>query len=176
MALCDPFTGKGNAQADPRYPPDMELVEATDGDVETLAEYWYALATEMEQYGELNEIAYEGPEPAEDGIEGLLEESDTTVYLLTVDGGSVGYTVLREHDHPSREYSTRVDIVDLFVEPDHRDGGIGSEAVQSAVETAETWGADQVTVSCEWHNDGARRFYEDNGFEEKQVTYVQRLD
>lgn len=154
----------------------MELVEATREDVETLAEYWYALATEMEPYDELNEIAYEDPEPAEDGIEGLVAERDTTVYLLTVDGGSVGYIVLREHDHPSRAYSARVDVVDLFVEPDHRDGGIGSEAVQSAVETAESWGADQVTVSCEWHNDGARRFYEDNGFEPKQVTYAYRLD
>ncbi|WP_415381964.1 GNAT family N-acetyltransferase [Halosimplex sp. TS25] len=154
----------------------MELVEATDSDVETLAEYWYALATEMEPYDELNEIAYENPEPAEDGIEGLLEESDTTIYLLTVDGDSVGFVVLREHDHPSREYSARVDIVDLFVESDHRDAGIGSEAVQRAVETAKSWGADQVTVSCEWHNDGARRFYEDNGFEPKQVTYARRLD
>ena len=37
-------------------------------------------------------------------------------------------------------------------------------------------GADYVTVSCEWHNDDARRFYEDNGFAPTQVTYAARVD
>ncbi|WP_459194119.1 GNAT family N-acetyltransferase [Halosimplex sp. J119] len=154
----------------------MELVEATADDVARLATYWYALATEMERYDNLNEIAYDGPEDAESGFEGLLDREDTTVYLLVADGTDVGFLVLREHEHPSRVHSRRVDIVDLFVEPEHRDGGIGAEAVETVVEIARERDADQVTVSCEWHNDGARRFYEDNGFHEKQVTYAVRLE
>lgn len=32
-----------------------------------------------------------------------------------------------------------------------------------------------LEVSCEWNNIDARRFYGDNGFTEKQVTFVQDL-
>lgn len=154
----------------------MERAEATDDDVATLAEYWYELAVDVEQYDDLNRLAVDGPEDAVEGIEGLLDRADTTVSQITVDDDSVGFLVLREHEHPSREYSTRYDVVDLFVEAGHRGEGVASEAVAAAVALVRERGADQVTVSCEWHNDGARRFYEANGFEPKQVTYARRVD
>ncbi|MFC7142649.1 GNAT family N-acetyltransferase [Halosimplex aquaticum] len=154
----------------------MELVEATREDVETLAEYWYALATAMESYDELNEVAFDGAESAESGFERQLERDDATVYLLVAEETEVGYLLLREDEHPSRVHSAYADIVDLFVAPEHRGQGYGSEALDAVKQIASDRGAEYVTVSCEWHNDGARRFYEDNGFTEKQVTYAQRLD
>jgi len=39
----------------------MELVEATADDVDVLAEYWFSLASEMERYSDLNELAVERP-------------------------------------------------------------------------------------------------------------------
>ena len=154
----------------------MELVEATRDDLETLAEYWYALATAVEPYDELNEIALDGLESAESGFEDLLESDDTTVYLIAADGEPVGFTSIRHGEHPSRVHSSYVDIVDLFIAPDRRDEGYGSDAVEAVKRRAAEDGADYVSVSCEWHNEGARRFYEDNGFAEKQVTYACRLD
>ncbi|QPV62757.1 GNAT family N-acetyltransferase [Halosimplex litoreum] len=154
----------------------MELVEATRGDTETLAEHWFALATAMEQYDDLNEIAYDDPEPAEAGFERLLSADDTTVYLLTVGDDERGFLVLRSGEHPSRTHSEYLDIVDLYVEPEHRDEGHGSAALDSVMEVANDRGVDYVEVSCEWANDGARRFYEDSGFEPKQVTYTRRVD
>lgn len=154
----------------------MDLAEATADDVEPLAEYWYALATEMEQYDELNGIALDDPESAEPGFEDQLEREDTTVYLLSADGADVGYLLLREGERPSRVHSAYVDVVDLFVAPEHRNRGHGSAALEAVKQIARDRGADYVTVSCERHNDDARRFYEDNGFAEKRVTYAHRLD
>jgi len=154
----------------------MELVEATRADLDLLAEYWYDLATSMEQYGELNEIAQEGPQAAIEGFEGLFAEDETSVYLIVAADEQVGFLVLREHERPSRVYSSVIDIVDLYVAPEWRDGGFGSEAIDAVEAIAQDRDADSITVSCEWHNDGARRFYEDNGFEPKQVTYAQRVD
>ncbi|WP_123534474.1 GNAT family N-acetyltransferase [Halosimplex salinum] len=154
----------------------MELVEATRDDLEVLTEYWYALATAMEPYDDLNEVALDGPADAEDGLGRQLDRDDTTVYLLVADGKRVGYLLLRTGEHPSRVRSEYADVVDLFVAPEHRGKGIGSEAIDAVKRTARDRGAEYVTVSCEWHNDGARRFYVDNGFEPKQVTYVHRLD
>jgi len=154
----------------------MELVEATEDDVETLAEYWYRLAIEMEPYSDLNEVAHDGPEPAESGFRSILDEDETTPYLLVADDIEVGFLLLREGDHPSRTHDSYVRLVDLYVDEGHRNRGYGSEAIDRVRSIARERGADYVKVSCEWHNDGARRLYEDNGFTEKQVTYVQRVE
>lgn len=43
-------------------------------------------------------------------------------------------------------------------------------------EKASECDTDYLEVSCEWNNGGARRFYEENGFTEKRVTFIQELD
>ncbi len=154
----------------------MELVEAERDDVDALAAYWFALASEMERYSELNELAVDGPAEAVDGFERQLDRDDTAVYLLVEDGTAIGFLTLRHGERPSRERSRYARIVDLYVEPAHRGRGHGSEAVASARRLAAEGGADYLTVSCEWDNGDARRFYRENGFAEKQVTFAQRID
>ena len=153
----------------------MDLVEATENDTTTLAEYWYALATEMEPYSDLNEVAHDGPEAAESGFQSILDEDESTPYLIVGDGSEVGFLLLREGEHPSRVHDSYLRLVDLYVEEGHRSEGYGTEAIERVKTIASERGADYVKVSCEWDNDGARRFYEDSGFSEKQVTYVQRV-
>ncbi|MCU4801292.1 GNAT family N-acetyltransferase [Halobacteria archaeon HArc-gm2] len=153
----------------------MELVEATADDVDVLAEYWFSLASEMEQYSTLNDLAVEGSADVESGFEELLDGDDSTPFLLDVDGTTVGYLLLRHDEHPTRELSQYAKLVDLFVDEPYRDQGFGSEAIDAAKRVAAERGAEYLTVSCEWGNDGARRFYEDNGFTKKQVTYAQGL-
>jgi ribosomal protein S18 acetylase RimI-like enzyme len=153
----------------------MHLAEATEDDVETLAAYWYHLATEMEPYSDLNEVAHDGSEQAESGFRSIPDDDESTPYLLVADGSEVGLLLLREGDQPSRTHDSYVRLVDLFVAEEHRDQGFGSEAIDRVRSIARECGADYVKVSCEWHNDGARRLYEDNGFTEKQATYVQRV-
>lgn len=154
----------------------MELVETASDDVDVLADYWFSLASGMEQYSELNELAVENPAEARSGFERQLDRDDTTVFLPEDEGTSVGYLTLREDTRPSRERSQYANIVDLFVEPEYRDRGHGSDAIAAVKRIARERGSEHVMVSCETHNEGARRFYEANGFEEKQVTFVQRLD
>lgn len=155
----------------------MDLVEATDDDLERLADYWYRLGSEMEQYSTLNELAHDGPADVVAGIEQHhLGDDDTTVYLLEAGDTTVGYLLLRDGEHPSRTHDSYVRIVDLFVADGHRSAGYGSEAVEAVQSIARERGVDYVKVGCEWANRDARRFYEDNGFTEKHVTYVQRVE
>lgn len=154
----------------------MELVEAGRNDVDALAEYWFSLASEMERYSELNELVVERPSDARAGFERQLDREDVTVFLLETGGTHVGYLTLRDGERPSRERSRYAEVVDLFVEPEHRNRGHGSDALDAIREIAAERGANYISVSCEWDNERAREFYADNDFSEKQVTFTQRID
>ena len=155
----------------------MKLTEATEDDIDVLVACWYALATDMEQYSEFNTISYENVDDVpEDPFKRHLEHDDVTEYLVEESGEVIGFVTLRAGEHPSREYDTYLDIVNLLVEDDYRGQGYGSAVVSAVKELAREKGCDLLKVSWEWANDGARRFYRDNGFEEKQVTYVHAID
>lgn len=154
----------------------MELREARPDDVETLVDLWYSLATEMEEYSDLNELVYDGPEEVPgDGFRDHLASDDVTDYLLHVDGATVGFLTLRWGRHPSRTSSTYAQLVNLYVRDPFRDRGYGASAVERVKTLATERGCDHLKVTCEWDNVDARRFYDDCGFEEKRVEFVQRL-
>jgi GNAT superfamily N-acetyltransferase len=94
----------------------------------------------------------------------------------TVDGETVGFVTLERGERPSRERGRYLDIVNLEIDADHRNEGHGTAVLERVAATARDEGRDYLTVSCEWGNDGARRFYRDAGFEPKQVTYARSLE
>ncbi|UPV74468.1 GNAT family N-acetyltransferase [Halorussus limi] len=155
----------------------MELVEATLDDLDALVDRWYALASAMEEYSDLNELVYaDVHEVSDDGFRALLDDENTSIYLVVHDSETIGYLTLREGHHPSRQYSQYLRIVDLAIDEDHRNQGHGTEVVERVKELARERGCDHLKVSCEWRNEDARRFYRDTGFRPKQVDYAQPLE
>ncbi|RKD95053.1 GNAT family N-acetyltransferase [Halopiger aswanensis] len=155
----------------------MELVEATDDDLEALVDRWYALAKAMEEYSGLNELAVEGTdERIEDGFRDHFADEAITDYLVVHDGETIGFVTLREGRHPSRQYSQYLRVVNLAIDQDRRNRGHGTAVLERVKSMARKQGCDHLKVSCEWHNEGARRFYRDAGFQPKQVDYAQPLE
>lgn len=155
----------------------MELVEATESDVDALVERWYDLSASMEAYSELNELAPEDATAVSDeGFRAHLEDPSVTDYLVVVDAETVGFVTLETGRHPSRKRSEYLDIVNLAVDERHRNRGYGTEVVERVAAMARDRKCDCLTVSCEWRNDDARRFYRDSGFEPKRVTYARPLE
>jgi GNAT superfamily N-acetyltransferase len=155
----------------------MDLVEATAADLDALVERWYALARAMEAYDDLNELAYPTVEDVpDDGFRAHLDDDDVTDYLLVHDGDTVGFVTLREGHHPSRMHSRYLRVVNLLVDEGHRGRGHGSAVLDRVRDLARDRGCDHLTVSCEWRNEDARRFYREAGFRPKQVDYAQPLE
>ncbi|QKG91660.1 GNAT family N-acetyltransferase [Halorubrum sp. SS7] len=155
----------------------MELVAADEDDLDALVERWYDLATAMESHSTLNEIVYPDAEAVpDDGFRAHLDDPSVTDYLVVVDGETVGFVTLEAGERPSRERGRYLDVVNLEIDPGRRNEGHGSAVLERVEAMAREEDRDYLTVSCEWGNDGARRFYRDAGFEPKQVTYARSLE
>ena len=151
----------------------MELVEATVEDLDSLVERWYDLASSMEEYDKLNELNYaDVTDVPDDGFRTLLDQEAVTIYIITHDGEEIGYVTLREDRHPSRKYSRYLRIVDLVIDEPYRNRGHGSEVIDRVKELAQEWDCDHLKVSCEWHNEDARRFYREAGFQPNQIDFA----
>ncbi|MFC4406689.1 GNAT family N-acetyltransferase [Haloarchaeobius iranensis] len=155
----------------------MELVEATTDDIQALVDRWHSLARAMEAHDELNELASpDVTEAAAEGFRRQLADDAVDDYLGVEDGEQIGLVTLREGTHPSREYSRYLRIVNLFIDAEYRDSGHGAAVVDRVKTLACERGCDYLKVSCEWGNEGARRFYRDTGFRPKQVDFAQPLE
>lgn len=155
----------------------MELVEATADDLDALVDRWYTLASAMEDYDELNELAAEDvTDVSKDGFRRLLDEEAVTIYLLVHEAETIGYVTLREGEHPSRTHAQYLRIVDLAIDEAHRNKGHGTDVIARVKELARDRECDYLKVSCEWNNEGARRFYRETGFRRKQVEYAMPLE
>ena len=155
----------------------MELVEAGEADLDALVERWYDLARGMESYSALNEIAAaDAADVADDGFRAHLDDPAVTDYLVVVDGETVGFVTVETGERPSRKRGRYLDVVNLAIDAAHRNEGHGTAVLERLAAMAREADRDYLTVSCEWENDGARRFYRDAGFEPKQVTYARPLD
>ncbi|MFB6307934.1 MAG: GNAT family N-acetyltransferase [Haloarculaceae archaeon] len=150
----------------------MELVAATADDLDALVERWSSLAKSMEENDELNALGADATDVSEDGFRALLDEDAVTIYLIVHADETIGYVTLREGSHPSRTYSQPLRIVDLVIDEGHRNQGHGTDVVERVKALAQKRGCDHLTVACDWHNEGARRFYRDAGFRPKQVEYA----
>ena len=155
----------------------MKLVEATVDDLNALVDRWYNLAKRMEDYSELNELVYaKVHEVPDDGFRAHLDDEDITDYLIVHKGETIGFITLRTGRHPSRQYSKYLRIVNIAIDEDNRSQGHGTAVIERVKELARERECDHLKVSCEWQNEGARRFYRNTGFQPKQVDYVQSLE
>lgn len=155
----------------------MELVNAGKEELDSYIELWFSLAKEMEKYSELNEIIYgNSEEVSKDGFIEQLESDKYTYYLIEEDSETIGFLVLKLDKHASRKYSQYTKIVNLFIKEDQRNQGYGTKAVEEVKQIAQENDSDHVKVSSEWENKGARKFYKDNGFNEKQIEFALKLE
>lgn len=94
-------------------------------------------------------------------------------WLVTVDGATIGYVAL------ALGYSIETGGRDIFLdelnlEPDHRGQGIGTKAVDFAVQASRDLGAKRIYLEVERPNTRARALYGRLGFEAHERFLMSR--
>lgn len=100
----------------------------------------------------------------------LTRNSYAFVFVAIVGDRTVGFVSgeLREGS-PTFMPKTWASVDDVFVEPDHRNGGIGRSLIASVEGWARQKGANGVSLQVAAANTRGRKFYGDLGFREVSV-------
>jgi len=151
----------------------MEIEFATVDQAEALTDMWIALADEQTQYdshvlGERNRSVV---------ADELSRHAVTDrLVIATEDGHPVGF-VMFTLDRGSYEMDVTQGVIEnLYVEPEVRNEGIGSELLETAERQLDKRGAETVVLEAMAGNMAARRFYRRHGYDSHRVQLEKSLE
>src|SRR5215213_8174082 len=102
-----------------------------------------------------------------------INRSHSFLFVAESGGRTIGFISgeLREGS-PTFRPKTWASVDDVFVEPDHRNLGVGRALLESVKTWARDRGADGVSLQVAAANERGRNFYEELGFREVSVYEV----
>jgi ribosomal protein S18 acetylase RimI-like enzyme len=151
----------------------MEIELATVEQAERVTGLWVALADEQVQYG-----SHVLPERNRSVVADELTRHAVTDRLLVASVGVdiVGF-VMYTLDRGSYEMEVTQGVVEnLYVEPEHRDEGIGGELLSAAERQLDGLGADTVVLEAMAENLAGQRFYRRHGYGSHRVQLEKSLE
>ena len=103
----------------------------------------------------------------------LAGSNHSFLFVAEYGGRTVGFISgeLREGS-PTFQAKTWASVDDVFVEPDHRNLGVGRALLECVKEWAKERDADGVSLQVAAANERGRKFYEELGFREVSVYEV----
>ena len=158
-------------------------IERPDADaVEEIADLWVDLAAEQrtvgshlraeENRGTITENLRR-PVAADGLYVAVADDGDDYV----ADAGTIlGFVMFNAGNDLLATSTTRGTIENLYVRPDYRDSGIGSELIATAERKLAARGVEAVKLEVLADNEAARRFYRRHGYEPHRVQLEKQVE
>lgn len=142
-------------------------------DAEAAARLWMQSAREHTSHDPVYATAPGAEKTMRRFLSDLARNYYAFLFVATVGDRTVGFVSgeLREGS-PAFQPKTWASVDDVFVEPDHRNRGIGRALIASVEGWARQRGANGVSLQVAAANGRGRRFYEGLGFREISVYEV----
>ena len=154
----------------------MNIRSATSTDTHIISHsLWANLATEMEPYSEINsiDITEELLRNVTESFTHLVEKNALYhLYVVESDEQLVGFIDFEEKVSELMVHNTYIQVRNIYVLPEYRNQGIGSELLSEMESHAKKISADYVEIPVEWNNTEARSFYKQNGYEKKKIHFT----
>lgn len=153
---------------------DMTVMRADSGQARVVASLLEAFNTE-----------FETPSPPLEALQrrfaAMLERDDVFVLLAGSPELPTGFALVTLR--PTPYYDSPLAVLDeLYVVPDRRDRGLGTELLQAMFDELRSRGCGEVHINVDEQDIDTRRFYERHGFsnlqdgtDERMLCYVQEL-
>ena len=148
----------------------MEVSPGTTEDADAIADLWVALAAEQTAYG--SRVDPEGNRASV--REAAARHAVADGLLVAREEAIIGFVMFHVED--ANGGKRRGVVENLYVEPSHRDRGIGGELLARAERALTDQGAAFVSLEAMADNEDARRFYRRHGYEPHRVRLEKPLE
>jgi len=145
---------------------------ATTDDLDSVLDQWLALVDDQHRHG----TRLDGRRlPAREQLATAIVRNGVLVAATpNEDGEIVGFVTFGTERHAFEPRRTRGRIRMLYVEPDHRDRGIGGRLLETAHTLLLDRNCETVFVDVLVDNERARQFYRDHDFSPHRLTMERR--
>jgi len=150
----------------------MEFTQPTVADVEALVDCWVELAADQQQYGSrlLTEANREAVANA------VARHIVTGGMRVAREDEILGFIMYHVEDGRYQQDQTTGVIVNLYVRPEARGNGIGSDLLSAAEADLADEGVDTVSLEVLAANDDARRFYSRHGYRNHRIELAKSIE
>jgi ribosomal protein S18 acetylase RimI-like enzyme len=168
--MADPDDRLGDG-ADDTSPITIEPVDAAA--IDALVDLWIDLAAGQRAHG-----SHILPEPNRESVRDTLARHAVVdeVRAARHDGTPVGFVSFALERGAYESDETRGIVHNIYVVPEYRDRGIGSDLLAAAESALADAGASVVALEAMAANDEARRFYRARGYAPHRVELETRVD
>ncbi len=145
----------------------MDIEAPTLADADSLADLWVELAYDQRDHG-----SHLPPEPNREAVlDGLSRHivAGDVLAARRADGTFVGFVQFGPDGGSYEQDVERGVVENLYVRPDHRGDGLGSELLARAEQALLDAGVERVALEVLADNEAARRFYARHGYEPHRV-------
>jgi RimJ/RimL family protein N-acetyltransferase len=149
-----------------------ELRQAETSDIETIQELNTELSEmEAERYDPTINVEWTLSDQAADWYRKRINQSDGFAYVVEDNETVVGYAIgACSEPEAFREVDKIAEMETMFLKPEYRGEGIGSELMNEFKDWAEEKDVERLRVEASADNKGAIRFYRENGFKDYSLT------
>ena len=113
------------------------------------------------------QLSSSSPAPGRAGLEAIVNNPNSVLFLATIDGSIVGSLTLALYAIPT---GLKAWIEDVVVDESASRQGIGEALNQAAIEEARRRGSKDVSLTSRPSREAANRLYERIGFERRETN------
>lgn len=151
---------------------ETQIRPAEKSDVERIQELDAQLSeTEAEEYDPIIDPEWTLTEEAAGWYRERINQGNGFAEVVEENGQVIGYAVgVTGSAEVFRTTDTLADLETMYLQPEYRGEGIGTELMEEFKDWAQKQDADRLRVEASAQNTGAIEFYQENGFEDYSVT------
>ena len=101
---------------------------------------------------------------------------NATVWVAVDNNKVIGYLVGRIEKMPAYTTKSLAELDNFYIDEEYRRQGIGKRLVEEFKKYGINKGIEEIKVTASAKNTNAKAFYQNNGFDEFEVTYKMKLN
>jgi len=153
--------------------PTVQIKAATMDDLDQLVAHWLELAAGQREYGSHLQTTANRRRISEVFARRIAQDQ---AHVARADDRIVGFVTFTMAGSTFAKSSTRGVIQNLYVVPEARGDGVGTQLLETAERRLREHGADTIALEAMADNTPAQQFYRARGYRPHRITFEKSIE